>query len=121
MNLNNHRKETIRYREPFSAFFRRRQRQFTGANYNNASPEVAAMNAHLRASAYRQRGRSSRPTYDLDGAEVATIRAGSFPNLLREYNDQARDNFKREAVLFTIITVIGFVWPVAQTMHILLP
>jgi hypothetical protein len=121
MNLNNRQEETIRYREPFSTSFRRRQRQFTGVNYDDRSPKVVAMNAHLRASAYGQGRRSSRPTYDLDGAEVATIRTGSFPNLLREYNDQARDNFRREAVLFTIITAIGFVWPVAQTMHILLP
>jgi hypothetical protein len=38
------------------------------ADDNDRSPEVAAMNAHLRVSAYGQGGRSSRPTYDLEAS-----------------------------------------------------
>jgi len=78
------------------------------------------MRAYLRASAYPEKGRSSRPaTNHLDGAAAVTKRSGSFLNLLREYDNQARDNFAKEAVVFTIIIIAGLVWPVVQSVQAL--
>jgi hypothetical protein len=122
MKQHTHQQETINYREPFGTSFRRRRREFTGVNYNDSSPEVAAMNAHLRASAYKDENRSSASTADyLDrGNGVVTIRPRAFPKLLREYNSQARDNFVTDAMLFTIIILAGLVWPAIHTVRALL-
>jgi hypothetical protein len=91
-------------------------------NYNDRSPEVAAMNAHLRASAYKEENHSSGTTADYleRGNGVATMRPRAFPRLLREYNSQARDNFVTDAILFTIIVLAGLVWPAIHTVRALL-
>ena len=122
MRKQNHQEETINYREPFGTSFRRRRRAFTGVNYNDRSPEVAAMNAHLRASAYSEENRrSSRIADYLDrGHGAATVRSRAFPKLLREYNSQARDNFVTDAMLFTIIILAGVAWPAIHTVRALL-
>ena len=122
MTKQNHQEETINYREPFGTSFRRRRRGFTGMNYNDRSQEVMAMNAHLRASAYKEENHSSGTTADyLDrGNGVATMRPRAFPRLLREYNSQARDNFVTDAILFTIIILAGLVWPAIHTVRALL-
>jgi len=76
------------------------------------------MTAHLRASAYPERGWS--PAADLDyiiGREPAPLRPLSFSNLLRDYDSQARSNFTKEALLFAIIIVTGMLWPIVQTFR----
>ncbi len=119
----NHQEQSTNYREPFGTSFRRRRRAFAGVNYNDRSPEVAAMNAHLRASAYTEEDRrsASRTDYLARGNGVPTIRPRTFPKLLREYNSQARDNFMTDAMLFTIIILAGLVWPAIHTVRALLP
>ena len=119
MNINNQ-KNIIRYAEPFGRRFRRRNRGFSRVNYNDRSPQVIAMNAHLRAAAYREGGARSHSAYEADGAQAGAPKIGSLPGLLRQYDRQARDNFAKEALLFGIITAIGFVWPVVHTMRVLL-
>lgn len=119
MNITNQ-KHIIRYGEPFSRRFRRRIRGFSGVNYNDRSPRVIAMNAHLRAAAYRQNESRPSSARETDGAQAAAIEMGSLPGLLRQYDNQARDNFTKEALLFAIITATGFVWPLAHTMRVLL-
>ena len=96
MNIINQ-KNIIRYGEPFTRSFRRRNRGFTGANYNDRSPQVIAMNAHLRAAAYREGESRSSSAYDANGARVGAIETGSLPRLLRQYDNQARANFAKEA------------------------
>lgn len=122
MRKQNHREETINYREPFGSSFRGRRRKFTGVNYNDRSPEAAAMNAHLRASAYSEENRSSARVADQVDREngVAAKRPRAFFKLLREYNSQARDNFVTDAMLFTIIILAGLVWPAIHTVRALL-
>ena len=90
-------------------------------NYNDRSPEVAAMNAHLRASAYKEDHNSGTTADYLNrGNGVATKRPRAFFKLLREYNRQARDNFVTDAMLFTIIILTGLVWPAIHTVRALL-
>ena len=86
MRKQNHQEETINYREPFGSSFRGRRRKFTGVNYNDRSPEAAAMNAHLRASAYSEENRSSARVADQVDREngVAAKRPRAFFKLLRE-------------------------------------
>ena len=109
MNLNTH-------NDPIGSSVRRRRRHLTSALYNDRSPEVLAMNAHLRASAY-----APRPTTDVDlSGGAAATRSGSFLNLMRQYDNQARDNFSKEAALFAIITAITVVWPVIHTFSAIL-
>jgi hypothetical protein len=120
MNMNNH-NNIIRYGEPFGRSSRRRIRRFAGIDYHDRSPETTAMNAHLRAAAYRDKEAPRNSAPDSNGGQAGAAGIGSLPNLLRQYDDQARDNFMKEAPLFAIITAIGFVWPMAHTMRVLLP
>ncbi|MEP6670678.1 MAG: hypothetical protein ABJF10_16085 [Chthoniobacter sp.] len=52
MNHTNLHEEMIRYGDPLGASTRRKRRGYPVLPFNDRSPEVAAMNAHLRASAY---------------------------------------------------------------------
>lgn len=116
MHLNNH-ENIIRYPQLFSGLFRRRQRRFSGVDYSDRSAAITAMNAHLRASARSKAKRPSTRTDYLDAhGGVATRKSGSFLNLMRQYDNQARDNFSKEAILFAIITAIGVVWPIVYTL-----
>jgi hypothetical protein len=116
MHLNHH--HIIAYREPLSTV-PRRQRRFGRVTYNDRSPEVSAMNAHLRVSAYPERVSTAQGT-DLNArAGAAPIRRRSFLNLLREYDKQARDNFSKEAVPFLILTVMALAWPIFYTFRTL--
>ena len=123
MKKEHHQEETSNYGEPLGTSFRRRRPAFTGMTYNDRCPEIAAMNAHLRASAYSEENRRSASTGDYlhRGNGVATMRPRAFPKLLREYNSQARDNFVTDAMLFTIIILAGLVWPAIHTVRALLP
>jgi len=116
MNPNNHNNDIIGYADPIGSSVRRRRRHLTGALYNAYSPEVAAMNAHLRALAFRW-----SPTNRIDSGGAATVaKSGSLLNLMRQYQNQARDNFSHEAALFVIITAIALVWPIALAINVFL-
>ena len=101
---------------------RRKRLGFGVVNYNDRSPEVAAMNAHLRASAYGERedGTEGRPVSSptAEGV-VARNRARSFLGLGREYDAQARDNFVREAVLLALIATLA-AWPILHAVQALM-
>jgi len=119
MKQTNTHEEMIRYGDPLIAG-RRRKRGYPAINYNDRSPEVEAMNAHLRASAYSETARSSQPTANhLDGAAAMPMRSRSFRNLLRDYDNQARDNFAKEAVFFTVIVSFGLLWPIVHIVRTL--
>ena len=74
------------------------------------------MTVHLRAAGYRHRKQTpAGGSPDLMSRnEARSSKALSFSNLLRDYDNQARNNFTREAVLFAIIVLIGILWPLAQ-------
>ena len=116
MNTNKPNNNIIGYRDPIGASVRRRRRHLTAAVYNNRSPEMSAMNAHLRASAY---GVSPMHRVHLGGGTAATS-SGSLLNLMREYDNQARGNFSSEAVFFVIITGLAVVWPIAHALRVFL-
>lgn len=118
MNINSH-NHIVSYGEPFSRRVRRRNRGFAGVNYNYRSPQVIAMNAHLRASAYCEDESRSSSAWNGDDAQVRALELHSLPKLLRQYDNEARENFTKEALVFAIITAIGFVWPMAHTMRVL--
>ena len=120
MKKHTHHETNIRYGEPLMASFRRRGRRFPGTLYNDRSPEIAAMTAHLRASAYGERKNSSPANLDHTSGDAATFRARSFLNLGQEYDSQARSNFANEAFLFGIIIIVALVWPVVQSVQALL-
>jgi hypothetical protein len=107
MNLdNNH--NFINYGEPFSSRLRQRRR-VAALSYNDRSAEVTAMNAHLRASAYPE-------GFDPKSAGSPSTPMGSFTKLMRDYDNQARDNFAKEVVLFAIIVMSPFIWPVLRAL-----
>lgn len=116
MNVNNNSNNIIAHRDPIGSSVRRRRRHLTAAVYNDRSLEISAMNAHLRASAY---GVSPTHRLDLDDGAAVT-RSGSFLNLMRQYDNQERDNFSHEAALFAIITGIAVVWPIAHALTVFL-
>jgi|ERR1051325_199094 hypothetical protein len=55
MNYTNKHEEMIRYGDPLIAGIRRRRKGYPIISYKDRSPEVTAMNAHLRAAAYPER------------------------------------------------------------------
>lgn len=79
------------------------------------------MTAHLRASVYGERNQTPPPSMDCVDLcdEAAAIKPVSFLNLLREYDSQARDNFAKEAVVFTIIIALGMLWPIVHILRAL--
>jgi hypothetical protein len=90
-------------------------------SYNDRSPEVTAMNAHLRASAYDEaqleRGTGSLPSLT-NGAVRARARTRSFLHLGRQYDAQARDNFTKEAVFIALIVGLS-IWPIVHAVQAL--
>lgn len=119
MKQNNptHHGEMIRYGEPFFGTTRRRSRTGATLAYNDRSPEVAAMNAHLRASAYGEGPLSAQPAAPrlTNRAALTASKLRSFLHLGREYDFQARDNFAKEAVLFVFIAALS-VWPMVHAI-----
>ncbi len=116
MNTNKPNNNIVGYRDKFGASVRRRRRHLSAVVYNNRSPEMSAMNAHLRASLY---GVSPMHRVHLGGGAAAT-RSGSLLNLMRQYDNQARGNFSREAAFFAIITGLAVVWPIAHALRVFL-
>ena len=116
MTLNNN--LIINYGQPLSSSLRRRPRRFAALNFNDRAPEMTAMHAHFRASAYRDKEHATRSANRLHSRNSATAkRTGLSFNLLREYENQVRDNFSTEAGLFAIIIAIGLVWPIAHVLN----
>ena len=107
---NYHNEEMTRYRDPLMGGGWHKRSGYPAINYNDRSPEVGAMNAHLRASAYaEQEGRrqvepASRLT---NGVAVACNRMRSFLHLGRQYDTKARDNFVREAIIFALLVTLS--------------
>lgn len=117
-NMNRHNKEEKNsYGKSFNLSFRRRPRRFKSGQYNFRSPDLEAMTAYLRASGYRHRKPIPAAPVDLLARGEARSRPLSFSNLLRDYDNQARNNFTKEAVLFAIIIVSGMLWPIVQTFR----
>ena len=117
-NNHTHHEEMIRYGEPFFGTTRRRRRSVAALAYNDRSPEVAAMNAHLRTAAYegtRFEGEAGALSRLTNGAARTAGRIRSFLHLGRQYDLQARDNFKKEAVLLAFIVVLS-IWPIIHAI-----
>ena len=119
MKQTNNYEEIIRYGDPLMGGGRRRRRGYPAIHYNDRSPEVAAMNAHLKASAYGDETDRRQPqaAHRLTTHTVPT-RNGirSFLHLGRRYDTQARDNFKREAVLFVLIVAMS-IWSIIHAVQ----
>lgn len=49
---------------------------------------------------------------------MANKSAGSFLNLSREYDAQARDNFTKETMIFAVIIIVAVAWPFIQGMRV---
>lgn len=118
IQTNNH-EQMIKYGDPLMSGGRRRSRGYPAINYNDRSPEVTAMNAHLRASAYGDQndGEQLEPASRLTtSAAPARHTLRSLLHLGRRYNTQARDNFKREAVLFVLIAALS-IWSIIHAVQ----
>ena len=119
MKQTNHHEEMIRYGDPLMAGARRRRGGYPVMTYNDRSPEVAAMNAHLRASRYPEKkdekrfNVSSRLT---SGNVFVQKRVHPFLHLGNQYDTLARDNFISEAVLFVLI-VVASAWPIVHSVQ----
>ncbi|MEO5719516.1 MAG: hypothetical protein ABIR29_13225 [Chthoniobacterales bacterium] len=98
---------------------RRKRGGYPVMAYNDRSPEVMAMNAHLRASRYPEKrdekrfNVSSRLTR---GNVLVQKRVHPFLHLDDEYGTLARDNFISEAVLFVLI-VVAAAWPIVHSLQ----
>jgi hypothetical protein len=63
--------DVIMHEHPRGVIFRPKRRGYRMINFNERSPEVAAMNAHLRASAYNhQRDNTQRVLAVAGGGSV---------------------------------------------------
>lgn len=117
MKQRNQHEDMIRYGEPLISSSRRRRGGYPVLTYNDRSPEVTAMNAHLRAARYlgHKAGKpfSARSRLTSGNSRVQN-RAHPFLHLGTEYGTQARNNFIKEAILFVLILVAS-VWPIVHT------
>jgi hypothetical protein len=116
---NHHHEEMISYGEPSFGATRRRSRGSMALSYNDRSPEVAAMNALFRASAYDEAllERETGPLPTLTNV-AARARTRSFLHLGRQYDAQARDNFTKEAVFIALIVGLS-IWPIVHALQAL--
>jgi|tagenome__1003787_1003787.scaffolds.fasta_scaffold18404631_1 hypothetical protein len=118
MKLNNN--DIINYGTPVSSSFGRRHRRFAALRFNDRSPEVSALHAHLRASAYAEKGHTCSSVDIFDRHNPAAVTGtGVSANLLREYDNEVSANFLREAMLFGVIAVIGLVVPIVHLIQTL--
>jgi hypothetical protein len=86
-------------------------------NFNERSPEAAAMNAHLRASAYKSERDGHGRVPRLAGVtSVRHRRISSLLHLRRRYDSQARHNFVRDAILFAVIVALS-AWAFLHTVQ----
>lgn len=118
---NHHDEEMIRYGDPLMGGGWRKRRAYPAINYHDRSPEVAAMNAHLRASAYdEQEGRKQAETASrlTNGAAVARNRMRSFLHLGRQYDTKARANFVREAMPLALLVTLS-AWAIISAVQAL--
>jgi hypothetical protein len=75
-----------------------------------------SLNNQYQNIIYPDSERSSRPTGCLNSAGVAAMRKDSFFNFLREYDNQMRDNFTKEALLLAFIAALS-IWPVIHAVQ----
>ena len=118
---NHHDEEMTRYGNPLMGGGWRQRRGYPAINYNDRSPEVGAMNAQLRASAYPDLGGETdlEPASRLtNGAAVVSHRMKSFLHLGHQYDTKARDNFVREAILFALLVTLS-AWAIISAVHAL--
>ena len=113
-----HEVDTIRCGEPFVLSFRKR-RQFPVTYANERSPEVAAMTAHLSATAYVEQKDGRGANWDHAGDGAMRVRPRSLLTLSRAYDSEARSNFVNEAFCFGIIIIVAWVWPFVQSVRVL--
>ncbi len=121
MQRNNQHEAMIRYGEPLTASSRRQRGGYPVMSYNDRSPEVVAMNAHLRASSYPERADENRPNEKrrlTSGRDRLQNRMRSFLHLGRQYDTQARANFTSEAVFFVLIVATS-AWPIINCVRAL--
>lgn len=119
MKQRNDHEEMIRYGDPLMANSRRRRGGYPVTTYTDRSPEVMAMNAHLRATRHpRQKAekRFSARSRLTSGNMLVPKRGHPFLHLGTEYDTQARDNFIKETILFVLI-VAASVWPIVHTVQ----
>ncbi len=119
MKRTNHHEEMIRYGDPLMAGSRRRRGGYPVMTYNDRSPEVTAMNAHLRASRYPEQKDEKRfktRSRLTNGDVLAQNRVHPFLHLGGQYDTQERDNFIKEAVLFVLI-VAASIWPIIHSLQ----
>lgn len=109
----------INYGDHHKVSSRRRRTGSSATTYNDRSPEVAAINAHLRAASYpAQEGEKQGNSPSRLTNAKARIRKRLHPllRLSQQYDTQARDNFVREGVLFALL-VTASVWPIVHSVR----
>ena len=120
MKQTNNHEQMIKYGDPLMSGGRRRRRRYPAINYNDRSPEVTAMNASLKASAYRDqsdRGQLESAFRLRNSAAFERDALPSFLHLGRQYDNQARDDFKREAIFFILISALS-IWSIIHAVQI---
>jgi hypothetical protein len=96
----------ISYGDPLVAGIRRRRKGYPIMSYNDRSPEIMAMNAHLRASVYPEHeGRVSTMTR-LKKENSRPQRMSWFGNLRRRSEARARSSFLIETILFIVAVTL---------------
>lgn len=118
MKQTNYHDEMIRYGDPPTTGSRRRKGGYPIMSYNDRSPEVVAMNAHLRASTYPEQtdGKlNARPGLTNTKARLRK-RLHPFLHLSRLYDTQARDNFVKEAIVLLLL-VAASAWPIIHSVR----
>jgi len=89
------------------------------ANFNDRSPRYRAMKAHLRASAYKRK-RETEPGLSVTQADaIPSNRVLPLLHLRRRYDEQARQNFIRDAILIGVIVATS-AWALIHAVQTML-
>jgi proline racemase len=110
--------DMVGYRHPFGMTVRRKS-ACRAANDDHRFLATPATTAHLRATAYRDDEAPRSGGDARKSARLSSQQARGLLHLGRQYDVQARDNFAKEAVLFSLIIVVAVAWPAILSLRAL--
>jgi hypothetical protein len=115
--------KVILYRDPPGLGARPRRRAYQSLNFNERSAQYRAMMAHLRAHRYREGGKKGGSAATGLHSRWKALPAATRATLLgigRQYELEVSNNFAREVVLFAIIGLVAFAWPLMHLVQAML-
>lgn len=102
-------------RQPMGITARPARRGYRLVNFNDQSPEYRAMKAHLRASAYKDQRQRQAVVSIAEPESIPSNSIAPFLHLHRGYEEQARRNFVRHALLLSAFAALS-AWAILHAL-----